>query len=196
MEKDSNQNISLQDLMIALNDTENGNYPVESWNPDYCGEMDMIIKSDGTWWHEGSQIKRHKLIKLFASILRKESDGETYLVTPVEKIKISVERSHFLIIDMSVEVEKQRQKIFFKTNLGEMIKLSSTNPLRVETNLSTMEPSPYVIVRGGLEGLLSRSVFYALVDLASEVQFDNGNQLGVWSCGSFFPLGPINAHLI
>ena len=88
MEKGAKQNISLQDLMSALKDAENSSHPVEGWNPDYCGEMDMIIKADGTWWHEGSKIKRQELVRLFASILRKDSDGETYLVTPVEKIKI------------------------------------------------------------------------------------------------------------
>ena len=196
METGAKQNISLQDLMNALKDAENSSHPVEGWKPDYCGEMDMIIKADGTWWHEGSKIKRQKLVRLFASILRKDSDGETYLVTPVEKIKIRVERGHFLITDLHSEGEKQNQKVFFTTNLGEYIKLSDANPMRVDTNSSTLEPSPYVNIRGRLEALLSRSVFYSVVDLASEVEMNNGKQLGIWSFGSFFPLGPIDSHKI
>jgi hypothetical protein len=196
MEKGTKQNISLQDLMNALKDADNSSHPVEGWNPDYCGEMDMIIKSDGTWWHEGSKIKRQELVKLFASILRKDLDGDTYLVTPVEKIKIKVERGHFLITDVHSEGEKQNQKVFFTTNLGEYIKLSDANPMRVDTHSSTLEPSPYVTIRGRLEALLSRSVFYTVVDLASEVEMSNGKQLGIWSFGSFFPLGPIDSHKI
>ena len=187
---------SLADLMKALEDTEDGQRPVEKWNPDYCGEMDMVIKADGSWWHEGARITRRGLVDLFASILRKDQDGETYLVTPVEKIKIEVERGHFVAVRVDVEGEGEDQRVFFTTNLDDVIEVGAENPIRVETDSKTLEPSPFVTVRGRLEASLNRPVFYELVESAIERDTPDGKQLGIWAGEKFFPLGPAGAHEI
>jgi hypothetical protein len=181
---------SLQDLMDALADTSGGERPVERWNPDYCGEMDLIIKADGSWWHEGSRITRRGMVDLFASVLRKDKDGRTYLVTPVEKLGVQVERAHFLAVRVDATGEGEAQRLFFKTNLGETVEAGPGHPIRVETDEKTMEPDPYVGVRGRLEAAITRAVFYELVDLAVEID----GTLGVWAGGKFFPLGPKGAH--
>lgn len=180
--------------MDALKETEDGERPVERWNPTFCGEMDMVIKADGSWWHEGSRITRKGLVDLFASILRKDEDGVTYLVTPVEKIAIKVERAHFVATRVDAQGEGEAQRLFFTTNLGDVVEASSENPIRVETDSETMEPSPFVTVRGRLEASLARPVFYELVDLAVTRDTDEGEQLGVWAGNMFFPLGPPEAH--
>jgi hypothetical protein len=190
----SNSPFSLQDLTRALADSSDDRRPVERWNPENCGEIDIVIKSDGSWWHEGSPITRHGLVELFASVLRKDEDGVTYLVTPVEKLSISVERGHFVAVRVDAKGEGQGQRLFFTTNLGDVIEVGEDTPLRVETNAETGEPDPYVRVWGRLEALLSRSVFYELVELAVERPSADGAQLGVWASGVFYPLGPAGSH--
>jgi len=192
----SKSQFSLQDLMKALEDTEDGQRPVEKWNPENCGDMDMVIKADGSWWHEGSRVTRRGLVDLFASILRKDEDGETYLVTPVEKIKIKVERAPFVAVRADIEGEGETQRIFFTTNLDEVVEAGADNPIRVETDSETLEPAPYVTIRGRLEASLNRPVFYELVEQAVESQTKEGQQLGIWAGGMFFPLGPAGAHEI
>jgi len=192
----SKPQFSLQDLMKALQDTEDGERPVEKWNPDYCGEMDMVIKSDGSWWHDGGRITRKGLVGLFASILRKDEDGRTYLVTPVEKIGIQVERGHFIGIRVDIEGEGESQRLFFTTNLDDVVEAGPDNPIRVETHPETLEPMPFVTVRGRLEAAMSRPVFYELVENAVEIETDRGKQLGIYAAGTFFPLGPVGAHEI
>lgn len=189
-------NFSLADLMKVLEDTEDGQRPVEKWNPDNCGEMDMVIKADGSWWHEGSRITRQPLIKLFASILRKDDDGRTYLVTPVEKIGIQVELGHFLATRVDIEGDGIDQRLFFTTNLGEVVEAGPEHPIRVETDPDTLEPSPFVHVRGRLEAAMTRPVFYELVGRAVERDGDSAPQLGIYAGGQFFPLGPEGAHKI
>ena len=185
-----NAQFSLKDLLDALKNTEDGERPVENWNPAHCGEMDMVIKSDGSWWHEGSRITRQKLVALFASILRKDEDGVTYLVTPVEKIAITVERAHFIATRVDAQGYGENQRLFFKTNMDEVVEVGVENPIRVETDPDTLEPSPFITVRGRLEASLARSVFYEIVDLAVTRETKNGDVLGVWASGEFFPLGP------
>ncbi|MGB3456642.1 MAG: DUF1285 domain-containing protein [Litorimonas sp.] len=182
---------SLQDLLDALADTTEGERPVERWNPDYCGEMDLVIKADGSWWHEGSRITRKGLVDLFASVLRKDEDGRTYLVTPVEKLGIQVERAPFLAVRVDALGSAESQRLFFKTNLDETVEAGPDHPIRVETDEKTLEPDPYVTVRGRLEAAISRPVFYELVELAVE----HDGTLGVWSGGAFFALGPKGAHV-
>ena len=184
------RDFSLQDLMDALADTSDDRRPVERWNPDYCGEMDLVIKADGSWWHEGSRITRKGLVELFASVLRKDEDGRTYLVTPVEKLGIQVARAPFLAIRVDAMGAGQDQRLFFKTNLDETVEAGPDHPIRVETDPDTLEPDPYVRVRGRLDAAINRAVFYELVELAEEVD----GQLGVWAGGAFFPLGPKGAH--
>jgi hypothetical protein len=185
---------SLKDLMEALADTSDDRRPVERWNPDYCGEIDIIIKRDGSWWHEGSQITRKGMVELFASVLRKDEDGKTYLVTPVEKLLITVERAHFIAVRVDAKGEGEAQRLFFTTNLGDVVEAGENTAIRVETDLVTSEPDPYVTIWGRLEAALSRPVFYELVNLAVERDTEDGPQLGVWAAGTFFPLGPAGSH--
>ncbi len=165
--------------------------PVELWNPDRCGDIDMVIRADGSWWHEGTQIKRERLVKLFSRILRRDADGQTYLVTPYEKVIVHVEDAPFL----AVRVDQTGgpgpdQVLTFQTNLGDVTLAGPDVPLRVETNARTGAPAPYVRVRGRLEAKITRAVFYELADLSVPSPHDPAT-LGVWSQGAFFPLGPV-----
>lgn len=189
---------SLSDLAKAAkaNAEGKGAPPVETWNPEFCGEMDLVIRADGSWWHEGTRISRDKLVKLFSTILRKDDDGRHYLVTPVEKIGIQVEKAAFIAARVDIKGAGQDQVIFFTTNVGDVIEAGTERPIRVETDPDSLEPAPFIKVRGGLEAYMRRPVFYELVDAASEIDVDGGKQLGVYSGGTFFPLGPVNAHLI
>jgi len=180
--------------MKALADTSDDRRPVERWHPDFCGEIDIIIKKDGSWWHEGTRITRKGMVELFASVLRKDEDGVTFLVTPVEKLAITVERAHFIAIRLDAKGEGESQRLFFTTNLDDVVEAGHECPLRIETDPETGEPDPYVTVWGRLEASLSRPVFYELVDLAVERDTPNGPQLGVWASGVFFPLGPVGSH--
>lgn len=195
-ENDAREGFSLNDLMKAIKEAESGERPVEKWNPSYCGEIDIVIKSDGSWYHEGGLIARRGLLELFASVLRKDADGQTYLVTPVEKMLITVERAPFIATRVDAKGEGQAQRLFLTTNLAGVVELNAEHPLRVETDADTLEPAPFALVRGRLEAALTRPVFYELVELAVEVQTDAGPQLGVYSGGIFFPLGPAGAHVI
>ena len=164
--------------------------PVETWNPPNEKDIGMEIRADGSWWHEGGEIKRPAMVKLFARILRKDGDGRTFLVTPYEKVIVHVEDAPFLAGRMDVLGTPGRdQEIGFVTTLGDVTLAGADRPIRVKTDPVTGEPSPYVLVRGRLEAKIARSVFYELVDLA-EPSPEDRNLLGVWSKGVFFPLGP------
>ncbi len=160
--------------------------PVEKWNPAHCGEIDMRIARDGTWYHQGTPVGRRELVRLFSTILRKDPDG-FHLVTPVEKMRITVEDAPFLAVLMDVQGEGREQELRFTTNVGDEVVASAENPIRVETDPQTQEPAPYVHVRKGLEARIARAVFYQMADLA--VPDSKSNQLGVWSAGAFFPIG-------
>lgn len=170
----------LDDIAELLKD-QPGKPPVEKWHPPLSGEIDIIIQSDGRWFHEGGEIKRHPLVKLFASILRREQDGEYYLVTPVEKWRIQVEEFPLQIIDSEVAPDR----IAFMTNVDEWLLLGADHPLAVSTDPATGEPIPRVAVDRGLEAKLNRSVFYRLVEQATE---ENG-ELWLSSNGQRFSLG-------
>lgn len=183
---------AMQSLLAAAESTkgEGGYPPVERWEPDYCGEMDMVIRRDGSWWHEGTRIGREKLVRLFARILRKDADGETYLVTPVEKIRIKVEAAPFLAVRIDAAGEGRDQRIALATNMDDLIVAGPEHPLRVELG-EDGEPEPFVHVRGRLEALITRAAFYDLAELAVEGETDTGEtMMGVWSRGVFFALGP------
>ena len=159
--------------------------PVEEWHPPHCGEIDIRIARDGTWYHEGSAIGRKELVRLFSMILRKDPDGY-HLVTPAEKMKITVEDAPFMAVLLRTEAEGRDQNLVFTTNVGDETVAGADNPIRVVTDSGTRAPSPYVHVRRGLEARIARPVFYQLADLA--VPGEDG-VLGVWSRGVFFPLG-------
>ncbi len=160
--------------------------PVESWNPAHCGESDMRIARDGTWYHQGSPIGRKELVRLFSTILRKDADGY-HLVTPAEKMRITVDDAPFLAVLMDVEGQGKEQTLRFTTSVGDEVTASADNPIRVETDPHTREPAPYVHIRKGLEARIARTPFYQMADIA--VADVSGEQLGVWSSGTFFPIG-------
>ena len=195
--KDSKSMFDMSQLIEAARQQADGSgeRPVDKWNPEHCGEMDMVIKSDGSWWHEGAMITRLPLVKLFASILRKDEDGQTYLVTPVEKITITVDKAHFIATQLHVDTDSEgMQRFVFTTNLDETVALSPERALTVVTDPDTLEPTPLLRVRGRLDALLSRSVFYDLLNYAVERETSDGNQLGIESGDDFYPLGPAGVH--
>ncbi len=164
--------------------------PVDSWNPHNCGDIDMVIRADGSWWHEGGRMNRERMVKMFSRILRKDEDGKTYLVTPYEKVIVHVEDAPFI----AVRVDRAgdggpQQALAFLTNVGDVAIAGPENAIRVETDVETGEPTPYVLVRGRLEAKIARAAFYELVDMAVPHP-DDANTLGVWSQGIFFPIGP------
>jgi uncharacterized protein len=160
--------------------------PVERWNPPHCGDIDIRIGRDGTWYHEGTPFARRELVRLFSTILRKDPDG-FHLVTPAEKMRIRVDDAPFVAVLLSRDGDRQKQRLVFTTNVGDETAAGPGNPIRVVVDPKTGEPAPYVHVRRGLEALIARSVFYQLAELA--IPGADGS-LGVWSEGVFFPLGP------
>src|SRR6516165_3317000 len=150
-----------------------------------CGDLEMRIARDGTWHYRGSPIGRLALVKLFASVLRREADGRYWLVTPSERGHIEVEDVPFLAVALMAEGEARDQQLIFRTNLDEFVTAGPDNPLRVETGANG-EPAPYILVRDGLEARLARPVFYELVELGTEEEIAGALQFGVWSNGAFF----------
>jgi len=157
---------------------------VHLWNPAHCGAIDIRIRRDGTWFHEGTPIGRPGLVRLFASILRRDPEGFV-LVTPVEKMSIEVEDAPFVAVD----VDAVDGALRFRTNLDEEVVAGPDHPIRVERDDATGEPRPYVLVRGGLEALIDRKTFYRLADLAEE----EGGRMVAHSGGARFDLGPVEA---
>ena len=155
--------------------------PVHLWNPTHCGEIDIVIRRDGQWIHEGTPIGREALVRLFASVLRLDPDG-FHLVTPVEKLRITVEDAPFL----AVRADRTADGWRFLTNVGDEVTAGPEHALRVETDPLTGAPAPYLHVRRGLQARLTRPVFYELVEAAES----RDGELGVVSGGGWFPLGP------
>ncbi|MEP3048247.1 MAG: DUF1285 domain-containing protein [Roseibium sp.] len=160
--------------------------PVEKWDPPFCGDLDIHIARDGTWFYLGSPIGRKALARLFASVLRKDEDGRHYLVTPVEKIGISVEDAPLLAVEMAIEGEGEEQKLTLRTNMGDLVPVGPEHPLRFEKEPDSGGLKPYVIARGRIEALFTRALMYQLVDLMVERTRDKGPQTGIWSMGCFF----------
>ena len=159
--------------------------PVEKWNPPFCGDIDMEIRRDGTWFYEGTPIGRPALVKLFASILIREEDNY-FLVTPVEKVGILVQDAPFVAVDFEASGDAAEQRLTFTTNLEDITVAGPDAPLRFVRDDETGESSPYVRVRRNLEALIDRKSFYRLVDLG--VHHDGW--FGVWSGGTFFGIIP------
>ena len=159
--------------------------------PQLCGDIDMRIGRDGTWFYHGSPIGRKPLVKLFAGVLHRDDDGEYWLETPVEKCRIRVDDAPFTAVEMFVDGAGRDQRISFRTNLDEKVIADGAHPIRVAHDVETSEPSPYVWLRDGLEALIVRAVFYDLVELGEEAEIDGQIVLGVWSCGQYFPIGPV-----
>ena len=159
--------------------------PVERWHPAHCGDSEMRIARDGTWFHQGSPIGRAAMVRAFSRILRREPDGGYVLVTPVEKLDIQVEDAPFVAVEMKVEGVGKAQMLAFRLNTGDVVTASAEHPLRFEEHDDG--PHPYLHVRGGLEALIARALYYDLADLALT---ENVDTPGVWSRGTFFPLTP------
>jgi hypothetical protein len=156
--------------------------PVDQWHPTHCGDSEMRIARDGTWFHQGSPIGRPAMVRLFATVLRREPDGGYVLVTPVEKLSIVVEDAPFVAVAMKAEGEGRDARLAFQLNTGDLVTAGPDHALRFDEGPDG--PRPYLHVRGGLEALIARAVYYDLAEraLAEPVP-------GVWSDGVFFPVG-------
>ena len=159
--------------------------PVERWNPGHCGNSDMRIARDGTWFHQGSPIGRAAMVRAFSRILRREADGGYVLVTPAEKLDIEVEDAPFVAVELKVEGCGRDARLAFRLNTGDMVTASAEHPLRFVEHPDG--PHPYVHVRGGLEALIARPIYYELAELALAGDADPP---GLWSAGAFFPILP------
>jgi hypothetical protein len=157
---------------------------VHLWNPPFCGDIDMRIAQDGTWFYMNSPIGRKPLVQLFSSVLRHDPDGKYYLVTPVEKVGIRVDDAPFTAVRMAVEGEGRSQSIRFETNVDDEVTVDAAHPLRFAEEKGTGGLKPYVLVRAGLEALVSRALFY---DLAAAGTVEDG-WFGIWSSGQFYPM--------
>jgi len=156
--------------------------PVEKWNPTHCGDSEMRIARDGTWYHQGSPIGRPAMVRLFSTILRREPDGGFVLVTPVEKLSIEVEDAPFLAVELKSEGEGKKRTLAFRLNTGDAVVAGPEHRLRFEAG-----PHPYLEVRSGLDALVARPVYYELAEIALA---EAAAPPGVWSEGAFFPLEP------
>jgi len=161
-----------------------GPAPVHLWNPPFCGDIDMRIAQDGTWFYMNSPIGRKPLVQLFASVLRRDADAKYYLVTPVEKVGIRVDDAPFTAVRMQVEGAGKTQTLHFETNVEDAVTVDEAHPLRFAVEDGTGGLKPYVMVRAGLEALVSRALFY---DLAAAGVVEDG-WFGVWSAGRFYPM--------
>jgi hypothetical protein len=164
--------------------------PVERWNPDFCGDLDMEIRADGTWFYLGTPIGRMPLVQLFSTVLRKDADGKTYLVTPVEKVGIRVVDAPFIAVEMSVTGKGAGQVITFRTNVGDVVEVGPEHPLRFVDEDQTGGLKPYVLVRGRLEALVARPVMYELVEHGEEIEVDGKMMFAVRSRGEIYPIMP------
>lgn len=162
--------------------------PVEQWNPPYCGDIDMEIRADGTWFYMGTPIGRPALVRLFSTVLRRDEDGKTYLVTPVEKIGIRVVDAPFLAVEMTVAEENGHPVLTFRTNVGDVVRAGPENPLRFVTTGETEQLKPYLLVRGRLEALVNRAVTYDLLALGEEAEIGGDNMFVIRSGGEIFPV--------
>jgi len=156
-----------------------------------CGVFDIRIDREGLWFYHGSPIGRKELVKLFASVLKRDSDGRYLLETPAERGVIEVEDVPFLAVEVTSAGEGRERSLTFRTNLDEIVMADADHPLRVEEEAQSGAPTPYVLVRPGLEARLTRPVYYELVELGAEETIDGGTRFGVWSAGCFFALGTL-----
>ena len=182
----------LQALIERAGDKKRGPAPVEKWNPEYCGELDIVIKRDGTWFYMGTPIGRKRLVELFATVLRKDEDGETYLVTPVEQIKIKVEDAHFIAVEMNQSMENDEQVLTFRTNVGDVVEAGVDNPIRFVTVEGNEGIKPYINIRGRLEAVLARAVMYELIAHGEEITINGEEMFAVRSKGAVFPIMPVD----
>lgn len=159
--------------------------PLHQWDPPLSGDIDIEINRHGIWFHQGTAITRQRLVRLFSTILRREDDGCYYLVTPVEKWRLQVEDVPFQCVLVDNEGQGEKQVLTFTTNVADKVVLDAEHPLRFDIDADTQQPSPYLLVRDGLEALLARSVYYQVIDLAVAREVAGETWLGIWSRGLF-----------
>ncbi len=169
--------------------TRKGPPPVHLWNPPFCGDLDMRIARDGTWWYLGTPMGRKELVRLFSSILRRDGD-DYFLVTPVEKVGITVDDAPFVAVDFERSGKGQDQVLTFETHVGDFAAAGPDHPIRVVRDPKTGEPSPYVLIRANLEALIDRKSFYRLVEVGCHERHKGEDWFGVWSGGVFFAVIP------
>jgi hypothetical protein len=180
---------NLAEIMSRLQDKKLP--PVDKWNPDFCGDIDMRIARDGTWYYMGSPIGRKRMVKLFSTVIRRDGDA-FFLVTPVEKLGITVDDAPFVAVEADIYDTGPGQSIVFRTNVDDEVIAGPDHPIRVEIDPDTAEPSPYVLVRANLWALIARPVFYQLVDAGEERRIGGGTVLGLTSRGEFFVIGSLD----
>jgi hypothetical protein len=187
------QGTGLDGIAGALKQTGHGPPPVHLWNPPYCGEIDMRIASDGTWFYQKTPIGRAALVKLFASVLKREGD-RYYLVTPVEKCGIAVDEAPFLAVELAVENPTQGQHVLrFRTNVDDWVTCGRDNPLRFEPEPATAGLKPFLHVRRNLWAKVTRALFYDLVELGEERAVGGTRMFGVVSGAEFFAMAPADS---
>ncbi|MDF1719843.1 MAG: DUF1285 domain-containing protein [Minwuia sp.] len=187
--------LDIADLAERLEQAAGRGYPpVDQWHPAHEGVIDMRITADGTWLYQGSPIQRAGMVKLFATVLRRDADGHHYLVTPAEKQRITVDVAPLHIVEMFREGHGAKQKLVFRTLTDDMVTLDADHPLRVDVDPETGEPTPLVAVRGRLMALIVRAVFYDLVDIAEEREIDGVMVQGVMSNGMFHIIGRLDGQ--
>lgn len=180
----------LEALISRAGKKEKGLPPVDQWHPDFCGDIPMEIKADGTWFYMGTPIGRKALVQLFSTVLRKDEDGKTYLVTPVELVGITVEDAHFIAVEMNVHQEDSEQVITMRTNMDDVVEVGKEHPMRFVIVPENDGVKPYVLVRGRLEAVLARSVMYELIAHGEEIEVDGRLMFAVRSKGEVFPIMP------
>jgi len=172
------------------NDPAKGLPPIDKWNPPFCGDIDMEIRSDGTWFYMGTPIGRHPLVRLFSTVLRKDADGKTYLVTPVEKVGIRVQDAPFVAVEMAVSGEGDEQSLTFRSNVGDVAVAGPEHALRFVIEGDSQQLKPYLHIRGNLEALVCRPVMYELVELGEEADIEGRAMFCIRSGGVLFPIMP------
>jgi len=182
----------LQALIARAARAGKGPPPVERWNPPFCGDLDMEIRADGTWYYLGTPIGRMPLVQLFSTVLRKDEDGKTYLVTPVEKVGIRVVDAPFVAVEMNASGEGTERVLTFRTNVGDVVEAGPDHPLRFVDEDGTGGMKPYLHVRGRLEALVARPVMYELVEQGEEIEIDGKAMFAVRSRGEVFPMMPVD----
>lgn len=191
MKKDDGRNMTTQDSgrkSLADLIREGGGLDGFDW-PEEARDFEIRIGRDGTWYHQGSPIRRKRLCQVLATVLQRDAEGVYWLVTPGERGRIEVEDAPFLAVELAVEGRGESQRLSFRNSLDHWVTAGRDHPIRVATDPETGEPSPYVMFRDGLEALIARPVFYELVDLAEEREHNGRRVVGVTSGGAFFELG-------
>ncbi|PAU81157.1 hypothetical protein CK501_06245 [Halovibrio salipaludis] len=190
-EPDSQAELARQFEHVAQYDTTGKGPPVDQWDPPFTDDLELFINRNGRWFYQGREIERLALRRLFASIMRRESDGYYYLLTPHEKYRIQVEDVPFLAHSVEQEGEGDGRVLWLHTDVEDCFPIGDSHPLIVRTDEKSGEPQPYVMVRRGLQARIERSAFYHLTELAEERAINGATHVGVVSQGSFFSLGRI-----